>query len=157
VRVRKGLYEGDLARVFKVRKTTVDVLLVPRICVQDIIRRIREETSKLPDSKAVSVKKEELLRLFTDHRAKNYKERPSKRQLFAEDFNELKDIPGVKNIRLASSNGLILLSYHPEELSKVHGTYLPVEVIPFTSEGNFLEELKEVGVNLTTSFRFKVG
>lgn len=40
-------------------------------------------------------------------------------------------------------NGLILLSYHEDELSKVHGTYLPVEIMPFTTEGNFMDEIKE--------------
>lgn len=40
VRVRKGLYEGDLAKVLKVRKNNLDVVLVPRINVQEIKRKI---------------------------------------------------------------------------------------------------------------------
>lgn len=34
MRIKKGLYEGDLAKVFKVKKSTVDVIIVPRINVQ---------------------------------------------------------------------------------------------------------------------------
>lgn len=32
----------------------------------------------------------------------------------------------MKSIRMGNINGLIILSYRPEELAKVHGTYLPV-------------------------------
>jgi hypothetical protein len=100
--------------------------------VQDIIRTIRENADKLRDEKEIVAKKEEILKLFTDHRVNNYRERPSKRPIYIEDLNELKDCPGIKNIRLSNSNGLIVLSYRADELTKVYGTYLPIEIMPFT-------------------------
>jgi hypothetical protein len=30
-------------------------------------------------------------------------------------------------------NGLIILNYRPDELERVHGTYLPIEMLPFTT------------------------
>lgn len=49
VRVKKGLYENDLAKIFKVKSNSVDVLIVPRINVQDIVMKIREQTSQIAD------------------------------------------------------------------------------------------------------------
>lgn len=49
VRIKKGLYEGDLGKVCKVKKNSADVLLVPRINIQDIVIKIREQTSKMVD------------------------------------------------------------------------------------------------------------
>jgi hypothetical protein len=120
------LYEGDLAKIFKIKRNCIEVAIVPRISVQDIVRVIRENAGKLTEEKEIVAKKEEILKLLIDHRVNNYRERPSKRALYSEDLTELKDCSGVKNIRLSSSNGLILLSYRPEELSKVYGTYLPI-------------------------------
>lgn len=34
VRIKKGLYEGDLAKIFRVKSNSVDVLIVPRINTQ---------------------------------------------------------------------------------------------------------------------------
>lgn len=42
------------------------------------------------DEEKQKLKKEELLKLFIDHKINNFRERPAKRQLFAEDFNDLK-------------------------------------------------------------------
>ena len=47
VRVKKGLYEGDLAKIFKIKANSVDVLIVPRINVQDIVAKIKEQTSQI--------------------------------------------------------------------------------------------------------------
>lgn len=41
VRIRKGLYDGDIAKIYKVKSSSVDVLIVPRINVQDIVMKIR--------------------------------------------------------------------------------------------------------------------
>lgn len=49
VRIKKGLYEGDLGKICKVKANSVDVLLVPRINIQDIVMKIREQTSKMID------------------------------------------------------------------------------------------------------------
>lgn len=49
VRVKKGVYEGDLARIIKIKKNNADVILVPRINIQDILTKMREEASKTLD------------------------------------------------------------------------------------------------------------
>lgn len=48
VRINKGLYEGDLAQIYKIRNNnSVDVLVVPRLNIQEISMRIRERASKI--------------------------------------------------------------------------------------------------------------
>ena len=42
MRVKKGVYEGDLGRIAKTRKNNCDIALVPRINVQDILTKMRE-------------------------------------------------------------------------------------------------------------------
>jgi len=49
VRVKKGVYEGDLGRISKIRKSNADVALVPRINVQDILTKMREEAARGTD------------------------------------------------------------------------------------------------------------
>ena len=46
VRIKKGVYEGDLAKIIKVKKNNVDVMIVPRINIQDILIKMKEETAK---------------------------------------------------------------------------------------------------------------
>lgn len=40
---------------------------------------------------------------------------------------------------------------------KVQGTYLPVEVLPFSSEGNFIDEIREDKKNFAIGVNFKKG
>ena len=42
VRIKKGVYEGDLGKISRIKKSSVDVNIVPRINVQDILARMRE-------------------------------------------------------------------------------------------------------------------
>ena len=49
VRIAKGLYEGDLAKIHRINKNHVLVTTVPRINVQDIEIKIREQTSHMTD------------------------------------------------------------------------------------------------------------
>ena len=42
VRIKKGVYEGDLGRISKLKKNNCCVVLVPRISVQDILLKMRE-------------------------------------------------------------------------------------------------------------------
>lgn len=42
VRIIGGLYDGDLGKVYDVRKRHFDVALVPRINTQDMIARFRD-------------------------------------------------------------------------------------------------------------------
>ena len=69
----------------------------------------------------------------------------------------MKDIPGINNIKLANINGLVVLSFRFDEIDKVRGTYLPIEIIPFTIEGNYLEEIKEDKKNFVTGISFQKG
>ena len=41
VRIKKGVYEGDLAKIAKVKKNTADLVIVPRINVQDILIKMK--------------------------------------------------------------------------------------------------------------------
>ena len=41
VRIKKGVYEGDLGKILKAKKSSADVLVVPRINIQDILGKMR--------------------------------------------------------------------------------------------------------------------
>lgn len=57
MRVGKGLYENDLAKIEKINKNYVVVTAVPRINIQDLELRMREEASKLNDEEKIKEKK----------------------------------------------------------------------------------------------------
>jgi transcription elongation factor len=42
VRIKKGVYEGDLGKITKIKKNNADIALVPRINIQDILSRMRD-------------------------------------------------------------------------------------------------------------------
>ena len=46
VRITKGVYEGDLGKIVKAKQSNADVLIVPRINIQDILSKMREESAK---------------------------------------------------------------------------------------------------------------
>jgi transcription antitermination factor NusG len=46
VRITKGVYEGDLGKIVKAKKSNADVMIVPRINIQDILSKMREESAK---------------------------------------------------------------------------------------------------------------
>lgn len=62
VRVKKGVYEGDLAKISRIRKNNVDVALVPRINVQDVLKKMREESLKSNDEQVILANKDEILK-----------------------------------------------------------------------------------------------
>ena len=68
MRVKKGLYEGDLGRIAKIKKSNVDVILVPRINLQDILNRMREQATKVLDPQELITKKDDILKKYTNHR-----------------------------------------------------------------------------------------
>jgi transcription antitermination factor NusG len=41
VRIKKGLYNGDLAKIYKIKKNTTDLVLVPRINLQEIHSKMK--------------------------------------------------------------------------------------------------------------------
>jgi transcription antitermination factor NusG len=41
IRIKKGVYEGDLGKIIEIHKNSVDVLLVPRINVQELSIKIK--------------------------------------------------------------------------------------------------------------------
>lgn len=41
VRIKKGVYEGDLGKISKIKKNNCSVVLVPRINIQDILLKMR--------------------------------------------------------------------------------------------------------------------
>ena len=53
MRINKGLYESDLARIHHISKNYVTVTTVPRINIQDIEARMREETANMVDETAI--------------------------------------------------------------------------------------------------------
>lgn len=58
VRIKKGVYEGDLGKIIKAKKSNADIALVPRINIQDILSRMREESSKNYDAPTILLKKD---------------------------------------------------------------------------------------------------
>ncbi len=41
IRIKKGVYEDDLGKIVKLNKNSADVLLVPRVNVQEILIKIK--------------------------------------------------------------------------------------------------------------------
>ncbi len=41
IRIKKGVYEDDLGKIVKLKKNNADVLLVPRVNVQEILIKIK--------------------------------------------------------------------------------------------------------------------
>ena len=58
VRIKKGVYEGDLGKITKCKKNNADIALVPRINIQDILSRMRDQSSKNYESETLSLKKD---------------------------------------------------------------------------------------------------
>lgn len=58
VRIKKGVYEGDLGKISKIKKNNCSVVLVPRINVQDILNKMREEVSKNANEKETLAQKD---------------------------------------------------------------------------------------------------
>lgn len=45
MRIKKAVYDGDLGKISKIKKASVDVVVVPRINIQDILTKMREEST----------------------------------------------------------------------------------------------------------------
>lgn len=96
-----------MGKITKIKKNNADVLLVPRINIQDILTRIREEASKSLNAEELILKKDEILKKYTNHRMYYPPHlRPPKKLLPLDVFKELSDVPSIKKI-IISTNGLI--------------------------------------------------
>lgn len=49
IRIKKGVYEDDLGKIVKLNKNSADLLLVPRVNVQEVLIKIKEQVSKMSD------------------------------------------------------------------------------------------------------------
>jgi transcription antitermination factor NusG len=53
---------------------------------------------------------------------------------------------------------LFCLGFRYDEINRVQGSYLPVEILPFTSDGKFsLEDIQNDKKHFTTTVNFKKG
>ncbi len=79
----------------KLKKSTVDVLLMPRINIEAISIICKEETSKMTDNAEILRRKEEIFKKFSDHRGYYPADKkPPQKELKTENFKDLNDIPG---------------------------------------------------------------
>ena len=53
VRIKKGLYEDDVGKVIKIKKGALEVMLVPRINVQEIGMKMKEATRQMVDEEEI--------------------------------------------------------------------------------------------------------
>lgn len=111
MRIKKGVYEGDLGKISKIKKNNCSVVLVPRINVQDILNKMREEVSKNASEKETLAQKDEILRRYTNPRMcypPNL--RPPKKMLPIDVFKDFSDLPSNRKFDITSS-GLIQLTF----------------------------------------------
>lgn len=124
IRIVGGLYDGDLGKVYDVRKRHFDVALVPRINVQDLgtkFRDLKEKYQNSPDSEKIFSRN---FKKYFDYREPHDRNRPPKKFTFA---NELPDIKQITRLKL-TKEGFILLSFTAEELSQKLGVVQPKEM-----------------------------
>lgn len=112
MRVKKGVYEGDLGKISKIKKNNCSVVLVPRINVQDILLKMREEAARAPaDEKAAIAGRDEILRRYTNPRMYYPTNlRPPKKMLPLDVFKDFSDLPSNRKFDI-TSNGLIQLTF----------------------------------------------
>lgn len=159
VRVKKGVYEGDLGKIVKMRKSNCDVCLVPRINVQDILMRMREEAAKDIDEKQIIANKDDILKRYTNPRMYYPPNlRPPKKLLPLDVFKDFQDLPYNKKINL-TNQGLIVVSLRFDEIGKTEGTHLPIELQPFSKNGNINDDLQdeEERKNLVSTIKLQKG
>ena len=159
VRIKKGVYEGDLGKIFRTRKNNADVMLVPRINIQDILIKMREEGAKSIDEKLILANKDEILKRYINPRM-HYPShlRPPKKLLPVDVFKDFADLPYNRRINI-TTQGLIILSFRYDEMAKPEGTMLPIEMQPFAKGGNLIEEFQDEHErkNFITTIRLKKG
>jgi transcription antitermination factor NusG len=161
VRICKGVYEGDLGKISKIKKNNCSVVLVPRINVQDILLKMREETARAAtaDEKTLLARKDEILRRYTNPRMYYPPHlRPPKKMLSIDVFKDFSDLPSNRKFEITGT-GLIQLNFRYDELGKPEGTMLPIEMQPFSKNGNLVEEFQdeEERKNVVSTIRLEKG
>ena len=66
--------------------------------------------------------------------------RPPKKPLPLDLFKDFSHLPSNKRIYL-TSNGLLQITFRYDEIEKPEGTLLPIQIQPFTKNGNITEEM----------------
>ena len=66
--------------------------------------------------------------------------RPPKKMLPLDIFKEFSDLPSNKKLNM-TSGGLIQVNFRYDEIAKPEGTMLPIELQPFTKNGNIAQDI----------------
>jgi|JI6StandDraft_1071083.scaffolds.fasta_scaffold08142_9 transcription antitermination factor NusG len=114
VRIKGGLYDEDLGKVYEVKKKSFDVTLVPRINIQEIQTRIKDLREKHENSEDRDKIISKAFKKYFDYREPRDLNRPPRRPTFG---NELPDIRDVTHLKL-TKDGFIILNFTGEELSQ---------------------------------------
>lgn len=118
------------------KKNNVDILLVPRISVQDILTKMREEAARFSEEKQLIARQDEVLKKYTNPRMfYPNNSRPPKKPLPLDLFKQFSNLPSNKRIILTST-GLLQITFRYDEIEKPVGTLLPIQIQPFTKNGN---------------------
>lgn len=155
MRITKGLYEGDLGKIERINKNVLIIKVVPRINVQDLEFKIRDQTSKMTGDEEIEKKKSEIFKVLTNHKVNFHKNRPNKAPLDKNSFDNIRCTEATKLI--LDQKGNLHLRYKPDEIRKVQGTYLPVEVLPLTNDNKLIDAIEQERKHFTTSTNFKKG
>lgn len=107
--------------------------------------KIKEQTAKLSDEKAIQDKKEEILKRYLNPRTHFPQNMRPAKKFFENDVDPFVDIdvPYAARIKI-QKGGLIVLNFRFDELKKVmEGSVLPAEMAPFSQNGQTFDEMKE--------------
>lgn len=144
VRIKKGVYEGDLGKISRIKKSNCSVVLVPRIDVQSILIKMREEAAKGSAFEADKLpeRKDEILRKYTNPRMYYPPHlRPPKKLLSVDALKDFSDLKSNRKFDITGT-GLIQFTFRYDELAKPEGTMLPIELQPFSKTGNLIEDFQ---------------
>jgi hypothetical protein len=146
VRVKKGVYSGDLAKIIKVYHNRVKALIVPRVDLKLMGQKMKEADDKLYD-KALLDRKNAIFRRLTDPReVYPPNKRPQKRNIPLESFNAYDSLAALKKLTI-TENGMLVLFFPLADIERPTGTILPIEVEPFGHGGNIVKEVQEESAN----------
>ena len=73
-------------------------------------------------------------------------------------FKQFSDLPSNKKFTFGAS-GLIIFQFRYDEIAKPQGTMLPIELQPFSKNGNIIDEVQdeEDRKNFVTTIRLEIG